>query len=969
MIYGNAPNKTCVDCSRRGHPSKASFYCEQHNPRALNGIKAFEWDHEGGLYWYRPYVVKTSLDAFCRHEPLRGLFKTISAATTMVCFEGALFLQLFLSLYPLRSADATGMWEPIVDLNLSDSQIQNLFKAFYFPSDDGYGRVLQLLDRFHPLAREVFVQHYLPCRKGRATWPGDWPAARAVCDNFDSLPNQVAANVRTQFVGAWKRHVVYNIGDWTVWWIKERLKERITAAAQWPAWMLGKLAWGMYNYFTLGRSDNLDIFERRKAERRAAAASRREGRAPAEAAVPADHPFELPTFRAEDACGWPPSTLNVANRIIAELRRKFGPVDWSKTETGGLICKDNAFIGNYIRWLRYLSLAREEANAKQFALVPLYDWSNKFVLVDTMVLYWCLRIVEDRLRASEQPPPADLKLPKTPAVFFADHENLHNWHLYLFNVDGVFRNKSPEARRKRNRRRKEQRRRRKAQEAQSGQRFQHKRGGWKRVKKKKSKSRPIPGDLRDSSSIPESEIPQTTPPPPPFPKPKSIVFDGSFVVNNSDVSIQLHKRKRTSATSDRSAFEGADEGFTRDPNGRSKRTGTGAWVGDVDRIPDQVKENFDVFPDHTIVAAIDFGWKNVATWGWTTLGKIRAAGNLHVYDKNPLDNPLLYDVEEVVAVEVDGVVMDPEGRPLLAADVEQRAMFGGTTVWVDDPMLMDTGVVGMDRANMPWVADDVEEKVVDGCKVYYRKVNKGNVKLTFGKVTAGNIKRHTGAARREKETAEKVEQVFGRKDPFANLGSPRTCVVSELEEHLRKVFEKLDRVWKVTLDPDIVKLRFKSYIDKQRFYQNTLPAWVVGGKENLRKPILLYPGAASLVFKNQRGNMPASVRKCRRGIAHRLNPGMWQFAMDTGEEYTSQVHAAAHSWDHPERSLVCINHAEDSPGKRPRDLQRCQGTTYCCGGHVARDKNSVKDIMSVGLSNVVFGKRPTIFTYEYWRNR
>ncbi|KAI9024103.1 hypothetical protein DFJ74DRAFT_69501 [Hyaloraphidium curvatum] len=438
--------------------------------------------------------------------------------------------------------------------------------------------------------------------------------------------------------------------------------------------------------------------------------------------------------------------------------------------------------------------------------------------------------------------------------------------------------------------------------------------------------------------------------------------------NIHEVSVFMHKRTPTSTF--RSAANEANDGLTRDPNGRRARTGTGAWVSDVDKIPEQLSRNWSNFPDDTIVAAIDYGFNNVVTCGRTTLGQIRAAENIYVYDKNPLDNPLLYEVEEIVACEVDGVVVDLDGRPLLE-------LFGGTVV-TDDPMPLvdddhvmrvDGEDIMMEPADRTWLASDVAEKLVDGRRVYVRKVNKGDVRLDFFTVTAANVKKHTGAARREKETAERFEQVFGCKDPFASLGSPRTCDVPRLKAYLCTLFDRADRVWTVTLGSDIVRLRFLSYIDSQRFYGNTLAAWVVGGKENLSKSVWLFSGAAGLVFKNRKGNQPVSVRKCRKSLSFALNPGIGQFNLDTGGEYSSQVHAAAHLWEHPERSLVCINHAEESPDKRPRGLQRCEGTRYSCGAHVARDKNSAKDVMGIGLSNVVFGTRPTVFTYEFWRKR
>src|SRR5215204_1506229 len=88
-----------------------------------------------------------------------------------------------------------------------------------------------------------------------------------------TVKHTLCGNLRIQLVGAWKRHVIYNIGKWTVDWVKDQLALRLPA--NWPTmpqWKRGKLGWSVYTYVTVGLSDGVDFAKRTK---QAAAAKKR----------------------------------------------------------------------------------------------------------------------------------------------------------------------------------------------------------------------------------------------------------------------------------------------------------------------------------------------------------------------------------------------------------------------------------------------------------------------------------------------------------------------------------------------------------------------------------------------------------------------------------------------------------------------------------------------------------------------
>ncbi|KAI9000421.1 hypothetical protein DFJ74DRAFT_647678 [Hyaloraphidium curvatum] len=65
-----------------------------------------------------------------------------------------------------------------------------------------------------------------------------------------------------------------------------------------------------------------------------------------------------------------------------------------------------------------------------------------------------------------------------------------------------------------------------------------------------------------------------------------------------------------------------------DPNRKAKRTGTGAWVGDVDKISEALRNAFEHMPDETIVVSIDPGVKRPMTGVRATLGELRKEDRL-----------------------------------------------------------------------------------------------------------------------------------------------------------------------------------------------------------------------------------------------------------------------------------------------------------------------------------------------------
>ncbi len=59
----------------------------------------------------------------------------------------------------------------------------------------------------------------------------------------NGLVFRVVQSLRNQYSAAWKRHVIYNIGNWTVTWLKDRLTSELgQVGKQMPSWQRTKLA-------------------------------------------------------------------------------------------------------------------------------------------------------------------------------------------------------------------------------------------------------------------------------------------------------------------------------------------------------------------------------------------------------------------------------------------------------------------------------------------------------------------------------------------------------------------------------------------------------------------------------------------------------------------------------------------------------------------------------------------------------
>jgi hypothetical protein len=311
---GPQPDSVCTTCGLPGHPSKLSTYCAQHVP---NRVAGRERVNEQGAFWYRDYAWKCSWTRFCKDADVGRTVDAAVGLMSRVRFEATRFLQLFLSLVDI------GPTAP--PLAIKDSSIDNLLKAFTRPATPGMAATLTYLAAFHPSAPAMFTQHYLPTR-GTATWPGDFSAgvpSTMVLLSVESMRRQLGA--------AWKRHVVYNIGTWTVAWIKDRLIGEL-GQAMWeamPSWQRGKMAWAIYSYISVGECDGT-VFRKKIKRARNTAGEANVAAQDAEELLP----FALPALRDRQ---WPGGALAACGVIITDLVARFGPVDHSKKDTGGII--------------------------------------------------------------------------------------------------------------------------------------------------------------------------------------------------------------------------------------------------------------------------------------------------------------------------------------------------------------------------------------------------------------------------------------------------------------------------------------------------------------------------------------------------------------------------------------------------------------------------------------------------------
>lgn len=759
------------------------------------------------------YVWKASFDRFCRSPALATVMFKVMQTMSKTRFEATRFLQLFLSHVTLDR-----------NLTFKQAAIDNLLRAFAKPSTNNYAEPIACLAKFHPEAPNIFQQRFIP-RHAQAAWPGDAAAVRDLSATLVGASCQLARN---QYMAAWRKHILYNIDDWTVSWIKSRLKEELGDVWDaYPRWKRGKLAWSLYTFFSVGVSDGIDFAKRAKeAEKK-----RKRGQQVNELAVAAE--YELPKLRDDDA-EWEDVVHRACTIVLDDLRVRFGPVDQSKRDTGGLLLGSSTElrVGHQLGFLRFLSGLRDaDPNLRKFSLCPLYDWKRAFITVDSATLFYMLQHVRDEVLAEEGAPAT---LPTKVTDWFADHDAIKAWNQHLFRLN-------PSSNK----------------------------GKGKRKKKKQARRR----RRRQGQHGPFQQPPRNGP--------KSRTYSYSFATDCESVSVLFGKRLRVREGDEANQEDdGGDlEEASRDPNGRNYRTGTGAWIGDVDKVPDALLASLAHLPDDTLVAAIDPGIVSPLTGARTTLGDLRANGR----------------------------VASPENHPLEGLD------------------------------DLP----------------------------TFS-VSASNVRKYTKSRRREAETQDRLVQALGSREAFTNIGTAKTTDPAAYSDHLDSLFGILDRVWTVTLSNEVAHRRWQGYIASQEFYAKAVPRLVLG-EENLKRPAIVFFGAAS--FKTvRRGRMPVSVRKMRRSLAYSLEPGRHQYLIDTGEDYSSQLCSKPHTFLYPTRStLNCVKHTLDDTPKPAHGLQLCHHETeYCCGELWARDVNSARNILVIGVFLLFHRVRPMVYTRNFW---
>ncbi|KAI9009298.1 hypothetical protein DFJ74DRAFT_687620 [Hyaloraphidium curvatum] len=419
--FGPDDDKTCSTCGNAGHASYYSPYCPQ--TRSIKARGRDHGDEETGVFKYRDFVWRCNFQKFCKSTPVAQVLRNMMVATSQARFEATRFLQLFLS----RTVGSDLIRHP-----LKDSCLTNLFKAFYAPSADSYATPRRYLAAFHPSAPAIFAEHFLP-RHTAASWPGDSNA----CRNLSVIiVHNVTSSLRRQYAAAWKRHVLYNIGAWTVGWLKDMLAVELRGVwEEMPAWQRTKLAWCIYTYVTLGETDGMDISKRNKAaKKKKRKASEMEDdneydNEPAEL-----KPFELPELRTRT---WPNGCFEAALLYIEEVRHRLGPTDRGKKTSGGIIVgKPNdayLWLSNHLNWLRFLAglRNREDDEHRKFALCPLFNWKRAFFTVDTTLLFSILDHVRAPVLAEKGAPRS---LPETAGAFTTDKAARDAWNEHLFRL-------------------------------------------------------------------------------------------------------------------------------------------------------------------------------------------------------------------------------------------------------------------------------------------------------------------------------------------------------------------------------------------------------------------------------------------------------------------------------------------------------------------------------------------------------
>jgi len=587
-------------------------------------------------------------------------------------------------------------------------------------------------------------------------------------------------------VAAWKRHVIYNIAKWTVDWIKDQLALLLPGTwATMPRWKHGKLAWSVYTYVTVGLSDGVDFAKRAK-KAAAMAKKRKRDDTDVEAAPPLLQPFQLPALRDDQA--WEEGVLDACLSVITELAGRFGTVDFTKKDTGGIVSKGYAWITNQFYWLRFLSSIRNgDDEKKKFALCPLYNWKRAFITVDTTLLFHLLNDVKEDLALDPDMPALPTSLPD----WSSNASTVREWNDYLFVL-------SPN----------------------------------------KHRSSPSPVGKERRKEAKRGRRAAGIPPQAPAQKSTDRVYSYCFATNGHDVSVLFGKRTRVKDDDEEEEMNDGDEEEKIDINGSGKRTGTGAWVGDIDKIPDELFDGLESLPDGTTIVSIDPGVVSPVTGVRSTLGDLRqrASANLH-----PLD-----------------------------------------------------GLDSLDSFN----------------------------------ISANNVRKYTRAKEQAETTEALLIAALGSREVFTTIGSARTTAVAAITDHLTRLFVILDRVWEVTLSADIARSRWHSYVASQKWYAKTVPRLILGPDTHPQAPVIVCFGAATFSTV-RRGRMPVSVRKMRRAIVRYLRPELWQFFLDIGEDYSSQMCSTSHSFNHPSRPLMCVKHDFDHTPKPAHGLQLCHSETEC----------------------------------------
>src|SRR4051794_28462456 len=107
-----------------------------------------------------------------------------------------------------------------------------------------------------------------------------------------------------------------------------------------PPWQKTKLAWCIYTYVMVGEADGVDFVKWAKDAAKKAMKCKHGKMAEEEApTVPAAiSAFELPTLRNTE---WPDGCHEAALLMIEDLCHRFGTMDLSKKQMGGIISNAN----------------------------------------------------------------------------------------------------------------------------------------------------------------------------------------------------------------------------------------------------------------------------------------------------------------------------------------------------------------------------------------------------------------------------------------------------------------------------------------------------------------------------------------------------------------------------------------------------------------------------------------------------